>query len=80
MAEKKAKGKSSAKKIFRLRIELLHTEVWRVIELEDCSLEDLHYVFQIAMGWTNSHLHEFEVKQKNGTRFRRLSTLAMKLR
>lgn len=64
MAVKKVKGKSNAKKIFRLRIELLHTEVWRVIEVEDCSLEDLHYAFQLAMGWTNSHMHEFEVKRE----------------
>ncbi len=25
----------------------------------DIGLADLHWVFQVAMGWTNSHLHQF---------------------
>lgn len=28
------------------------------------TFEDLHYIIQIAMGWENSHLHEFQVQGK----------------
>ena len=36
--------------------------VWRrlVVPL-DTTLAELHHILQAAMGWTNSHLHEFEV-------------------
>lgn len=50
--------------IVQLKITLKHTKppVWRRILVEtDLSLEDLHYIIQVAMGWTNSHLFEFDV-------------------
>src|SRR6185295_20263601 len=28
---------------------------------QDCTLDDLHEYIQTAMGWTNSHLHQFEI-------------------
>ena len=31
------------------------------IETEDCTLAEFHYLIQGAMGWMNSHLHEFEI-------------------
>lgn len=67
MPAKSKRASAPEKKVFQLRIELLHTEVWRLIEVEDCSLEDLHYLFQRAMGWDNSHMHEFEIKRKRYT-------------
>ena len=43
-------------------MEYLDPLVWRRILVPDTiTLEKLHYVLQIAMGWTNSHLHEFEI-------------------
>ncbi len=37
-------------------------EVWRQVEVpSDYALADLHDVLQLAMGWTNSHLHQFHV-------------------
>ena len=35
--------------------------VWRRVQVKDGSLGKLHDVFQVAVGWTDSHLHAFEV-------------------
>lgn len=51
-------------KIYQLKIQLrtVRPPVWRrVLVPADITLGELHDVLQIAMGWTNSHLHEFEV-------------------
>lgn len=51
-------------KIFRIEIVLVDVEptVRRVVEVPgEASLAVLHEVVQDAMGWTNSHLHEFEI-------------------
>jgi len=32
-----------------------------MIKTQDCTLAELHYLIQGAMGWTNSHLHEFNI-------------------
>lgn len=53
--------------VYTLKITLLGTDppVWRsVIVRGDVSLEDLHYVIQFAMGWTNSHLHQYFVGKR----------------
>jgi hypothetical protein len=50
--------------IYELEIELLRIEpkIWRrVLVPGTITLAQLHEVIQIAMGWTNSHLHEFIV-------------------
>ena len=37
--------------------------IWRRVAVpSDMCLSDLHYVIQIVMGWTNSHLHQFVVR------------------
>jgi len=49
---------------WQLKIELLGVtpSVWRrIIVPETIKLPKLHTVFQIALGWTNSHLHEFVI-------------------
>ncbi len=49
-------------KIYQLKITLKHIKppVWRRIEVPaDIKLGKLHDVIQIAMGWTDSHLHAF---------------------
>lgn len=51
-------------KIFRIEIVLVDVEptVRRVVEVPgEASLAVLHEVVQDVMGWTNSHLHEFEI-------------------
>lgn len=50
--------------VYELKIELLEIEpkIWRrVLVPGTITLAQLHAVIQIAMGWTNSHLHEFIV-------------------
>ncbi|WP_168197096.1 plasmid pRiA4b ORF-3 family protein [Agromyces laixinhei] len=47
---------------FRLRISLLRSspEIWRTIDVDGAlRLDELHDAIQIAMGWRDSHLHEF---------------------
>lgn len=56
--------------IYRLRIALKDTTpaVWRRIEVPAAyTFWDLHVAIQDAMGWLDYHLHEFVVKQPNGT-------------
>ena len=51
----------------QLRIELAWVEpkVWRVLLVpQTIKLHQLHDVIQYAMGWTDSHLHEFEIGQR----------------
>jgi len=39
--------------------------VWRRLRVaSDLTLRDLHHVLQIAMGWDDCHLHEFEIDGK----------------
>jgi hypothetical protein len=35
--------------------------IWRRLEILDLSLANFHDVIQTAMGWTDSHLHAFEI-------------------
>jgi hypothetical protein len=51
-------------KIYQLKITLkyIRPPIWRRIEVpSDVTLPQLHLVLQAAMGWTNSHLHQFRV-------------------
>jgi len=49
--------------VYQLRIALkdVRPPIWRRVQVKDCSLGKLHQVIQTAMGWTDSHLHSFEV-------------------
>ncbi|GAB3128398.1 plasmid pRiA4b ORF-3 family protein [Glaciibacter psychrotolerans] len=47
---------------YRLRVSLLESEpeIWRLVDVDgSLALDELHTVLQLAMGWQNSHLHEF---------------------
>jgi hypothetical protein len=46
---------------YQIKITLARTDppIWRRVELPDCTLEKLHDVIQIAMGWEDDHLHVF---------------------
>ena len=53
--------------VYQLKITLHegNPEIWRrVLVPGNFTLAKLHQVIQIAMGWTNSHLHEFEIDKK----------------
>ena len=72
---KKAKKKSVAtraptrpkptKNIYQFKITLFEIKpaIWRRIQIKDCFLHDLHWHIQGAFGWTNSHLHDFDIEQ-----------------
>jgi len=50
--------------IWTIRIALreIRPEIWRRIEVPSTiTLAELHHVIQNAMGWTNSHLHDFDL-------------------
>lgn len=58
-----AAGKGNAP-IYQLKIVLLGSEppVWRRIRVPgNATLDWLHAALQVAIGWTNSHLHQFKV-------------------
>jgi len=53
-----------ARRLVQLRVELRHLKpaIWRRLLVPDTiTLARLHRVLQIAMGWTDSHLHEFDI-------------------
>lgn len=62
----KPKAKSAANTVFQFKITLAGSKppIWRRIQVEDCTLDKLHEHIQTAMGWTNSHLHQFEIFEK----------------
>jgi hypothetical protein len=52
--------------IYELKISLNDTkpEIWRFIQVDsNISLNELHHVIQISMGWTNSHLYSFKIDE-----------------
>jgi hypothetical protein len=50
--------------VFQFKVTLAGTKpaIWRRLQIQDCTLDKLHEHVQTAMGWTNSHLHQFEIK------------------
>src|SRR3954469_20657236 len=68
---KKVRSDSSSKKpvaqtVFQLKVTLKGYKplIWRRIQIEDCTLDELHEHIQTAMGWTNSHLHHFHIARQ----------------
>ena len=61
MAKTKATSKAQ---VYRLKITLrdIRPPVWRRIEVPgDTRLDQLHLMFQAAMGWMNCHLHSISI-------------------
>ncbi len=46
---------------FKISLKGIRPAIWRRIHVRDCTLNELHEHIQTAMGWTNSHLHQFEI-------------------
>ncbi len=60
--ETKGEGGLMKKKYYEIKIELMEVEpaVWRrFVVPAEISLDRLHDVIQIVMGWQDEHLHEF---------------------
>lgn len=52
----------SLRSIYQLKITLrgIRPSIWRrLLVASTVNLEDAHVILQIAMGWTDSHMHEF---------------------
>jgi len=57
-------GIAASTSIYQLKVTLRdsHPAIWRRIQVADTILlPHLHGILQLAMGWTNSHLHSFRV-------------------
>lgn len=52
--------------VYRLKVSLhdAPVKIERLIEVPDCSLGYLNEVIQAAFGWTNSHLHVFDMDRE----------------
>jgi hypothetical protein len=46
---------------FRITLRDIKPPIWRRIQVRDCTLDKFHERVQTAMGWTNSHLHHFQI-------------------
>jgi len=58
---------SSESVIYQLKVVLLGISpmIWRRLKVSsDSTIEDLHYTLQIAMGWSDIHLHHFIIHGK----------------
>jgi len=53
----------ASERLYQFKITLLESQppIWRRIQVKNCTLDKLHEHIQTAMGWTNSHLHQFEI-------------------
>ena len=49
--------------VFQIKMTLLGIDppIWRRIQTQDCTLEDLHEMIQVTMGWEFDHLFSFEI-------------------
>lgn len=59
-----AKRQTSVPQVYQLKITLLGSKppIWRRVQApSEITLERLHWVLQNAMGWTNSHMHQFKM-------------------
>ncbi len=53
----------SSARLYQFKITLIDSNppIWRRIQVKNCTLDKFHEHIQTAMGWTNSHLHHFEI-------------------
>ena len=53
----------TAERLYQFKITLLESkpQIWRRIQVKESTLDKLHERIQTAMGWTNSHLHQFDI-------------------
>jgi pRiA4b ORF-3-like protein len=61
------KGKAMEDRFYLLRVSLVGSEpdIWRrFVVPAEITLDRLHDVIQVVMGWTDSHLHQFEIGKK----------------
>lgn len=49
---------------FKITLGDASPPIWRRIQVKHCTLDKLHEHIQTAMGWTNSHLHLFQIGEQ----------------
>ncbi len=49
---------------FRITLKKIKPPIWRRLQTRDCTLDKLHDLIQNALGWTNSHLHDFVINEQ----------------
>ncbi|HEV3258233.1 MAG TPA: plasmid pRiA4b ORF-3 family protein [Gemmataceae bacterium] len=52
--------------VFQIKITLkgIDPPIWRRIQTKDCTLDDLHALIQVTMGWEFEHLYSFNIGGK----------------
>jgi hypothetical protein len=61
------KAIDQAQEIYQIKVTLLGTDppIWRrVLVPSDLTLEQVHDVLQLAIGWEDCHMHEFRIGQQ----------------
>lgn len=53
----------ASERLYQFKVTLIESNppIWRRIQVKNGTLDRLHEHMQTAMGWTNSHLHQFEI-------------------
>jgi hypothetical protein len=49
--------------VFQIKMTLRGIEppIWRRVQTKDCTLEELHSLIQVTMGWECEHLYRFDI-------------------
>jgi hypothetical protein len=66
--KKKHRKSQSSPSLYTLHVNLSASEplIWRRIIVDGRTrLSALHHILQAAMGWSDSHLHKFEIRKKH---------------
>ena len=66
MAKRKSKTRKTlelALPIYQVKITLEHIAppIWRTVQTNDCSLDELHDIIQVCMGWEDEHMYTFVI-------------------
>ena len=59
--------KTENRSVYQIKVTLRDSKppVWRRIQVtSDATLYKLHWILQVVMGWTNSHLHQFIIDRE----------------
>ena len=65
--KKKQSKRQSSPRLYTLYVEMLEIKpvIWRRLYIDGrARLDVLHHVLQAAMGWSDAHLHQFEMNKK----------------
>lgn len=67
MAKRRSKTRKAldlALPIYQVKITLEHITppIWRRLQTNDCSLDELHDIIQVCMGWEDEHMYAFVIE------------------